>query len=461
MWAGSGVRSHATDTPHTVRVTRQEVFTVVETLSPPRTGEVSAPPAPPAAPRRRGPFVGLVASHAVSLIGNSFTQVAMPWFVLETTGSAALTGVTAFFGFLPLVLSAVFGGAVVDRFGQRRANIVADVASGVTVAMIPLLHLTVGIAFWQILVFVFLGAMLDAPGVAARRALLPDVAGRAGIGLERANSLFETVYSVGQLVGPPVAGLLIAASGAVSALWANAAAFAVSSLLIVFTVPRDAGATAGTAQSYGKQLMDGLRFVWGNALMRTLSLLFASCLFFVMPLYAVVMPALFREEYGNATYLGLLLAAEGGGGILGAMLYGVFGHRVSNRAVILGAFLLFSTGVTVYAFQPPFWTMLLVGLTTGLAVGPMGPISATVFQRQTPPEMLGRVFGANTSLTFAAAPLGVLLGGASLQWLGFPLTMGVIAAGSLLVTVFAFTNRALHALDDPALAGAGDTPPVG
>lgn len=426
---------------------------MVETLTPPRTENAPAPPVSPAAPRRRGPFVGLVASHAVSLSGNALTQLAMPWFVLETTGSAALTGVTAFFGLLPLVLSAFFGGAVVDRFGQRRANIIADVASGVTVAMIPLLHLTVGLAFWQLLVFVFLGAVLDAPGVAARRALLPDVAGRAGVGLERANAVFEGVYSVSQLLGPPLAGLLIAWRGPVAALWVNAAAFAVSSLLIVLTVPRGTGATAGTAQSYGSQVMDGLRFVFGNPLMRTLSLVFAACLFFAMPLYAVVMPALFRQEYGNATYLGLFLAAEGGGGILSAVLYGAFGHRLPNRAIFLGAFALFAGCVTVLAFQPPYWVILLVGLVTGLAVGPMGPITNTVFQRRTPPEMLGRVFGASTALTFAAAPLGVLLGGAALEWLGFGVTMGVIAAGSLLVTVAAIANRDLRALDNSELRG--------
>jgi MFS family permease len=98
--------------------------------------------------------------------------------MLQTTGSAAQTGITGFFTILPVVVAGFFGGTLVDRMGYRRTSIVADLASGLTVALIPLLHFTIGLEFWQLMVLVFLGGLLDAPGSTARTALIPDLAAR-------------------------------------------------------------------------------------------------------------------------------------------------------------------------------------------------------------------------------------------------------------------------------------------
>src|SRR6186997_3336381 len=137
----------------------------------------------------RRPLVTLLGANAISMSGNVAANVAIPWFVLQTTGSATKTGVTAFAALLPVVLSGFFGGALVDRLGYRRMSIVGDLASAVSVAAIPILNSTVGLEFWQLVVLVFLGGLLDAPGGTARASLLPDVAERAGWTLERASGL--------------------------------------------------------------------------------------------------------------------------------------------------------------------------------------------------------------------------------------------------------------------------------
>jgi MFS family permease len=118
--------------------------------------------------RRRGPLFALLAANAVSMSGNVAALVAIPWFVLQTTGSAARTGVIAAAGLVPVVISGLMGGALVDRLGYRRTSVLADLASSGAVAAIPLLHLTIGLEFWQLVVLVFLGGLLDAPGVTAR-----------------------------------------------------------------------------------------------------------------------------------------------------------------------------------------------------------------------------------------------------------------------------------------------------
>src|SRR5580765_3386575 len=123
--------------------------------------------------RSRLPILSLFAANAVSLSGNMAALVAIPWFVLQTTGSASKTGITAFAGLLPVILSGFFGGALVDRLGYRRMSIIGDLASAISVAAIPILHSTIGLEFWQLVVLVFLGGLLDAPGGTARTSLLP------------------------------------------------------------------------------------------------------------------------------------------------------------------------------------------------------------------------------------------------------------------------------------------------
>ena len=138
---------------------------------------------------RRGPLYALYVADVISLAGNAVAQLAIPWFVLTTTGSAWLTALAVFFTFLPIVLAGFLGGVIVDRLGFRTTSIVADLASSGAVAAIPLLHATVGIELLQLMALVFVGALLDAPGATARAALLPDLVELAGVRMERASGI--------------------------------------------------------------------------------------------------------------------------------------------------------------------------------------------------------------------------------------------------------------------------------
>lgn len=101
------------------------------------------------------------------------TFVAVPWFVLQTTGSAALTGLAGGAVALAAVLASLFGGPAVDRLGFKETSVVSDLASGLTVAAIPALYLTVGLEFWQLLGLLFAGSLLDTPGMTARQGMIP------------------------------------------------------------------------------------------------------------------------------------------------------------------------------------------------------------------------------------------------------------------------------------------------
>ena len=171
----------------------------------------------PARPNRL-PIIALYSANAISLVGNVFANLAIPWFVLQTTGSATQTGLTGFFSILPVVLAGIFGGTFIDRLGYKRASVLADIASGVTVLLIPLLYFTVGLGFWPLMALVFMGALLDAPGHTARAALTPELAEMAGMPIERATSLTQVVDRSSRLLGAPLAGLLIAWMGTANVL---------------------------------------------------------------------------------------------------------------------------------------------------------------------------------------------------------------------------------------------------
>ena len=233
-------------------------MTLAETAATPHTGSPAAARGDGRLPtatqeqrdgdRRRAPVYALMAGGAVSLVGNQLTAVAIPWFVLQTTGSAARTGLVAFFTLLPTIVAMVFGGALADRLGHRRMSVVSDLLSAATVAAIPLLHQTVGLPFGVLLALVFLGALLDAPGGTARSALIPDAAALAGLPLERVNGAFQAIQSLAGLVGPLLAGLLIAVMGESNVLWFDAATFVVSAAAVGFFVPAPPRvAAAGTS----------------------------------------------------------------------------------------------------------------------------------------------------------------------------------------------------------------------
>src|SRR5215216_196701 len=216
------------------------------------------------------PISSLFIANAISLVGNMLSAIAIPWFVLQTTGSATQTGITGFFTVLPVVLAGLLGGTLVDRLGYKRTSIIADIASGLTTALIPLLYFTIGLQFWQLMILVFLGALLDSPGSTARSALIPELAALAHMPIERATSLIHMIERGSRLVGAPLAGLLIALMGTENVLWLDAASFFISAVIIAVTIKIHKPvehAEQEPSGGYFAELREGLRFIYNDKLM--------------------------------------------------------------------------------------------------------------------------------------------------------------------------------------------------
>src|SRR5215211_2198903 len=249
------------------------------------------------------PIYSLFAANAISLVGNVLSAIAIPWFVLQTTGSATRTGITGFFTVLPVVLAGFFGGTLVDRLGYKRTSIIADIASGVTTALIPLLYFTVGLEFWQLMVLVFFGALLDAPGSTARSALVPELAAMAQMPIERATSLIHIIERSARLIGAPLGGLLIAFVGTENVLWLDAASFFISAGIIAVTIkvhqpvqPQE----KETSEGYFGELGEGLRFIFNDKLMLAIVIMIMLTNFLDAIFGGVVQPVFVKQVYGQA-----------------------------------------------------------------------------------------------------------------------------------------------------------------
>jgi MFS family permease len=408
----------------------------------PATSDTEIPPAR----RERLGIWSLAAANGISQFGNSLTALAIPWFVLVTTGSASRTGIAGAVVAVSPVVAGLISGPIVDRLGFRRASIASDALSGVTVALIPTLYLLGWLSFWQLLVLIFLGAFFDVPGHTGRSALVPALVKRSRMPLERANSVLQLSTGTSDaIIAPLIGGALIAAVGAAEVLFVDAGTFALSILIVALLIPVARVDMAGPASEEketpapgGKldEFLAGFRFVLRDPVLRTF-LPIAILTNFVGRAYGgVLLPVYVLDEFGNATYLGFLGAALGVGVFGGIILYGAYGSRIGRYTTLIGSFAVIAVAIwifTIWAYLP---TNLLGFFIFGLALGPLNPMLQTVVQTRTPEHLLGRVLSAIYTLFTVAAPLGVLFAGVTVDALGLRAVMFLAAVLLTLVPLW-------------------------
>ncbi|MET7967021.1 MFS transporter [Micromonospora sp. NPDC005305] len=389
--------------------------------------------------RRWAPLAGLLTAHTVSLTGNMLTLIALPLYVLAETGSPAATGLAGAFATAPVVLGGAFGGVLVDRIGYRRASMLADLVSGVTVAAVPLLHATVGLPFPALLGLVFVSGLLDTPGQTARTALLPEAAAAAGVPIERAIGWFGATERGARLIGAPVAGLLVTALGALPVLAVDAATFAVSALVVAVLVPASLRPSTDhdtPSAGYWRDFAAGLRFLVREPLLRAMVLLVLVTNLFDATKSNVLMPIVATRDLGGAAAFGLLVGAMGGGALVGSLIFSAVGHRLPRRATFVTAF--------AVCGAPPFWALAAapplpvvaaVCVVSGLAAGAINPLIGAVELERIPATMRARVYGVIGAGAWAAMPVGALGAGLAADRIGTTTTLVAIGAGYLLVVL--------------------------
>lgn len=383
----------------------------------------------------RRPLVAILTAHHVSLAGNAMTLLAVPWFVLDTTGSPVRTGIAAGSMVLPVVISLMLGGVLVDRLGYRRTSVIGDLASGVTVLLIPVLHAADLLSFSVLLILVFLSTLLDAPGMTARVALLPDVAELAGMRIERASSALDVAERAARMVGAPLAGGLIVWIGPANVLIVDAATFAVAAALVGGSnAPRRA--TDRSRTRYMAGLREGLGFVRRDRLLRAIILMITVTNMLDMAYVGVVLPVYADRVLGGAGALGLLVGASALGAVIGAAAFGAVMHRLPRWPLFTAAFLVVGAPrFLLLALEPGLAALLVAAAGIGLCAGMLNPILIIAEYERIPAHMRARVLGAVQAGVVAASPLGPILGGVLIGAAGLTATLLLLAGAYLTVTL--------------------------
>lgn len=410
----------------------------------------------------RRPLLLVLAANTVSIAGNSLTLIAVPWFVLETTGSAAKAGLVSFCATLPVVVSAVIGGPVIDRIGRRRVSIASDSLCGVAVAAIPVLHFAGLLRFWQLCALMAFSGLLHAPGETARQVLVPALAERAGTTLSRAASFYDGASRGARMMGAALGGLLIALLGPPAVLLLDAATFAASALLIMAGL-RGLPAAAPrkplvpvSARAYRAELAEGYRFLLHHRLLLAIVLMVMVTNGLDQGLSSVLLPVHAERHLGGSVELGLLTALFGGGALVGALLYGAVGDRFPRRTVFAVSFLVCGMPrFLVAAFVPGVSPLAVTMAASGVAAGMLNPILTTVTYEAVPDELRSRVSGALTAGVWVVMPLGGLAAGCLVEGVGLTAAFLVTGGVYFLATLSPLVFPAWRGMDVGAAAGEG------
>jgi MFS family permease len=402
--------------------------------------------------KRRAPLYGWLTSEAVSVTGTRLSMIALPWFVLTTTGSPGKTGLVALAEMLPMVLLKVLGGPVIDRVGPRRVSITCDLLSVLVVGSIPLLHQSGHLSFPGFLLLVALAGALRGPGDSAKHALIPALVDRVDVPMERATGLASTVERGATMLGALVAGGLISLVGPANALMVDAGSFLLSAALLAWSTRgmRPAPAEKGGVEPpYRRQLAEGWRFLRSDRLLLGIAVMVALTNFMDIAWTTVMVPVWAQQYGGGAAAIGLLFAVFGAAALAGAMCAAAWGERLPRYRTYLIAFLVGGAPrFAVMAFDSPLWAVLAVAVAGGFAGGFINPILGAVIYERIPSHLVGRVTSLTTAMCFALMPLGGLLGGVLIGSFGLTAAMLAIGAAYLLVTMSPAVDPAWRAMDE-------------
>lgn len=384
---------------------------------------------------RRGPFVALLVSQTVSGIGSQLTFLALPWFVLETSGSATKMGIVFAAELLPLALLGILSGQVVTRLGARTTMVVGDFARVPIVAAIPLFHHAGLLSFPLLLVLAAaLGAFL-APYFASQRLVLPEVLGEDEVAVGQANAIVEGMQRLTSLLGPALAGLLIAVLGEADVLLLDAATFLFSGVVLAAFVPRSP-VHAGSEQAGG--LLAGLSFIRASPLLRVLAPT-ALVLNGIGTMLTAGVIVLARDEYNSPKVAGSFFAAFGIGAVVGMFFAIRLLPRVRPIRLAAGAFVGMTLPVFALAFDLPIAGVMAAVGVSGVFQPMINAPLITLITVTTPEALRAKVTTAIITLALLAGPLGYVLSGPLLEAWGPRRVF-------LLVAVSQFTGAAWFAI---------------
>jgi MFS family permease len=352
------------------------------------------------------------AGHSISIIGTWMQRVAQDWLVLEITGSAVAVGVAFSLQFVPTLVFGLYSGVLVDRFDRRRILLVTQAASAALAALLALLVLTDAVELWMVNALALALGFVTVVDTPTRQAFVAELVGPTSY--VNGQALASTVHNGGRLVGPALAGVVIASYGAGVAFAVNALSFVAVLWGLILITPGDLREAPRARREPG-QVREGLRYVHGHPELRACVFLVAVIALFGQN-FRVVLPVLAQETFhGGAETYGWLTSALGVGAVAGALAT-AWSERVSSWALLLSAI---GFGVTsVLAGIAPLLTLALLAMVmVGVANIVFNTLARTLLQLATDRSMHGRVMALHSFVFLGTTPIGApVLGWVCEQW---------------------------------------------
>lgn len=381
--------------------------------------------------------------EGISLLGDQFYLIALPWLVLSLTGDALSVGTVLATAGIPRALFMLVGGALTDRFTPRRLMINSNLARMALTGLLAALVATDLIQLWMLYASALLFGLADAFFFPAQTSIVPKLIDKHQ--LPAGNALIQGTAHLSLFVGPVVAGLLVSwlDGGAAHSTSGIALAIAIDSLSFLASVTalsliriEDVGGRAGKGKGgVLASIREGLFYVWNDATLRMVFPITLGLNILINGPFAVGIPVMARTRFSEgAAAFGLILSLFGGGALLGTTLAGVL-PKPSKKllgTVALSVISMMGIGLAVIGVAPTMYIAAAAGLLMGIANGYANVMLITWLQQKVAPEMIGRVMSL---VMFAAVGLNPVSNALAGMLIGLNITVLLVCAG-LLMTLF-------------------------
>jgi MFS family permease len=368
--------------------------------------------------------------QTISLVGTWMQTLAQGWLVLKLTDSAFWVGLVSFVGSVPILIASLPAGVYVDRADKRRLVMAAQALLLIEAALLAVLVATGVVRAWQVAVLAGVVGLVNAVEIPARQSMIVELVGKED--LTNAIALNSSAFNATRVVGPAVAGVIVAKLGLAVCFGLNALSYVAVLLGLRWIVlpPRVRAAPAGDTF---EEFREGLRYVRRDR--RVLALILATAAVSALGFpYVVLLPVFARDVLGvGADGLGVMTAAVGLGALASALGLAAFGSRVRRGRLVAWAGPAFGVAVAAFAYTRWFPLTLVVLGVTGFAMVLNNAATNTLLQGLVPDEIRGRVMSIWSTVFVGFSPIGALEAGWLASRIGAPAAVAIGGALSAAV----------------------------
>lgn len=369
----------------------------------------------------------------ISLIGTWMQNVAQSWLVYKLTGSSLLLGAVSFSSQIPIFLLSPIAGAMVDRRPRHRIVIATQTLSMILAFILAAITLLGVVKVWEIFVLSALLGFVNAFDIPGRQAFLVEMVGRED--LMNAIALNSSMFNGARIVGPAVAGILVAAIGEGWCFFANAVSY-IAVLIGLFMMKVPAWLEQPRETSALTDIKEGFSWVFNTKPIFALLLLVGLVSLVGMP-YAVLMPV-FADQilHSGARGLGILMGFSGAGALIGALTLAAKSGLRGLSTWVTACSASFGVFLIMFGYSKIFWVSAGLLIPVGLFMMVQMASTNTLIQAMVPDRLRGRVMSVYSMMMMGMAPLGALLAGAMSDRMGAPLTVEIGGVFSILGAIW-------------------------